>query len=133
MRRERPQDGQCLNFVKVKVNVYYLKARITQETVIANYTLEKDIETAIVSDSDLDDKSIPDLITRAEDVEESQAKKKSVQFKDNTKMTEKEELKPYSINEAHHKWGHHGEERLRKMAETKGFLWNCKSESETDS
>ena len=43
-------------------------------------------------------------------------------------MTEKEELKPYSINEAHHKWGHHGEERLRKMAETKGLRLTGKLE-----
>ena len=45
--------------------------------------------------------------------------KKTISFKED--LVSEPKLPAMKYSDAHHKWGHHGEERLRKMAKTKGL------------
>ena len=52
------------------------------------------------------------------------ARKKTVLFKDaatSYPIATQEKLETKIINDAHHKWGHHGEERLRNMGKLMEF------------
>ena len=66
----------------------------------------------VVSDSDSEDEY-------EEPVKWKPKEKPKVTFKD--ALVDEPKLLPYPMNEAHDKWGHFGEKRLRKMATLKGF------------
>ena len=143
------KNGSRLTFVEKKKNLFYLTARVTQEVLIANYTTDPQKEMhpspPMVSDDDDSDDDMPELDRRTDDDDSSDdesedevevvkrfpiarkktvvtqppiARKKTISFKE--ALVSEPKLPAMKYNDAHHKWGHHGEERLRKMAKTKG-------------
>ena len=103
-------------------------------------TQEPSKELQVVSDDEYsDDKDMPTLIERThEDSDRSEneenddtthvrapiARKNTMLFKDavtNNPIAMQEKLKTMNINDAHHKWGHQGEERLQSMGKLMGL------------
>ena len=74
-----------------QTNLYYLRAKVVNEIIVANYTMD-DIN-AMIKD------------------ETKYINEKNVTFVFQT----------MNINDAHHKYRHHGEARLRRMANIKGL------------
>jgi hypothetical protein len=125
-----------LTFAEGKMNLFYLTAKVVDETIIANYTTLKVDDPAVISDDedsseDVDDMKMPELIKRVcnddsdsededeEPVKEKPKEKSKVTFRD--ALVDEPKLLPYPMNEAHNKWGHFGEMTLRKMATLKGL------------
>ena len=84
------KNGKSLIFVEKQTNLYYLRAKVVNEVSVANYTTD-DVNAMI---------------------------------KDETKYINEKILtfhfQTMNINDAHHKYGHHGEARLRGIAKIKG-------------
>ena len=130
------KNGKCLTFIEQKKNLFYLKARVVEEILIANYTTDnitRSVDTAIISDDEDSDDEDTNLLAKStnDTTENSGAPKKTppgnptyatiVKRNIGTIPKVSFELQTLNINDAHHKWGHHGEERLRGMAKAKGY------------
>ena len=129
------RNGTRLSFAEGKMNLFYLTAKVVDETIIANYTTLKVDDPAVISDDedseDEEDIEMPELINRGRDddsdsededdepVKEKPKEKRKVTLKD--VLVDEPKLLPFLMNEAHDKWGHFGEARLRKMATLKGL------------
>ena len=129
------KNGTRLTFAEGKMNLFYLTAKVVDETIIANYTTLKVDDPAVISDDEdsenEEDFELPELISRgreddsdSEDENDEPVKKKpkekpKVTFKDT--LVDESKLLPFSMNDAHDRWGHFGEARLRKMATLKGL------------
>ena len=135
-------EGWCeAYFCKKRNNLYYLRAKITDKVVINNYTTQEPHKVLLVvsDDEDSDDDDMPELEEQnhedsdsSNDEEEEDTppvcapitRKKTVLFKDaitNNPIAMQEKLETINISDAHHKWGHQGEERLRNIGKLMGF------------
>lgn len=112
------------------MNLFCLKAKVADKTIIANYTTPRMDDPAIVSDDDDSEDKMPGLVNRGEyninidsdneeEDEEPVKEKPKVSFKDT--LIDGPKLVLFQMNEAHDKWGHFGEVRLQKMATFKGL------------
>ena len=113
------KDGARLKFIERKNNLFYLRAKVTEETIISNFTTTETTILQVNDEVSEDDEDVlPTLLPRTQQGDDSDSDSED---EEDIAIPKKQKLPNADINEAHHKWGHHGEERLKKMALVKGI------------